>query len=83
MNLDKYRIKAPTSFDRYYYMFLHNSGKQKNYKIDFDDYTSYIGIPTCDANVSTVNVSFYFKMPDGSAYKIPFSELKQATLVED
>lgn len=80
MNLEKYRIKEPTSFDRYYYMLLHNSGKQKNYKITFNDDTSYIGIPTCDANV---NVSFYFKMPDGSAYNIPFSELKQATLVED
>lgn len=85
MNLDKYRVKEPTSFDRYYSIFLQNIVRQKNYKITLNDDTSYTGIPTCGlfltfANNSNVERSFYFKI-DCSLYNIPFSELKEATLV--
>jgi len=83
MGIEQYRIVQPSAFDKYYDVFLQNSLSQQRYRITLSDDQSYIGIPTCGSFVNPIdpNVSFSFLNNDGSEYRIPFSELKQATRV--
>lgn len=80
MGLEKYRI-TPTPFDRYYDVFLQNSFQGRRFRITLVSGDSVDGVPTVGsiANPMDLNVSFYLRLDNGQAYRIPFSDLQEAT----
>jgi hypothetical protein len=80
MGLEKYRI-TPTPFDRYYDVFLQNSFQGRRFRITLVNGDSVAGVPTASsiANPVDPSVSFYVRLDDGQTYRIPFSELQEAT----
>lgn len=83
MGIDMYKV-APTAFERYYDAFLQNSFRGRRFKIVLKSGESSVGVPTSGsiANPLDPNVSFSFKTDDGGMYRIPFVDLKEATVVE-
>jgi len=82
MGLEKYRI-TPTQFDRYYDVFLQNTFQGRRFRITLVSGDLFAGVPTAGsiANPTDPNVSFYVRLDDGQTYRIPFSELQEATPV--
>jgi hypothetical protein len=79
MGLEKYRI-TPTLLNRYYDVFLQNSVHSRRFRITLISGDSVSGVPTAGSLASPTDphVSFYLRLDDGGAYRIPFSELKEA-----
>jgi hypothetical protein len=79
MGLEKYRIN-PTSFDRYYDVFLQNSLRRRRFRITLLSGEHVDGVPTAGsiANPSNPDASFFFRLDDGHLYQIPFAHLKEA-----
>jgi hypothetical protein len=83
VGLEKYKVTS-TAFERYYDIFLQNAFRGRRYKIVLASGDSSIGIPTSGSLVNPLdpNVSFAFKAEDGSVYRIPFADLKEASVEE-
>ena len=79
MGLERYRI-TPTSFDRYYDIFLQNSFRGRRFRITLVSGDSVEGVPTAGsiANPTDPNVSFFLRLDDGRSYRIPFTDLQEA-----
>ena len=82
MGLEKYRI-TPTSFDRYYDIFLQNSFRGRRFRITLVNGDSVEGVPTAGsiANPTDPKVSFFLRVDDGRSYQIPFADLSEALAV--
>lgn len=82
MAFDKYRSHGPSPFELYYDAFLHNDGRR--YRLVLLSGEQETGVPTVGSFVDPRNMEntrFQFRADDGTEYQIPFSDLKEATLV--
>jgi len=79
MGLEKYRI-TPTSFERYYDVFLTNAFQGRRFRLTLVSGESVEGVPTAGSivNPADPNVSFVLRQDDGSVYRVPFAELREA-----
>lgn len=82
MGIDKYRVTT-SPFDRYYDTFLQNSLRGRPFKIVLASGDEALGVPTSGSIVNPLdpNVSFAFRTGDGSVYRIPFADLREAVPV--
>lgn len=80
MGIEKYLV-APNTFEQYYDIFLQNSFEGEKYKITPVSGESLTGILTAGASINPMgpNASFDFRSEDGNTYRLPFSELRNAT----
>lgn len=83
MGIDKYKVST-SSFDRYYDTFLQNSLRSREFRIVLESGEEAVGVPTSGSIVNPLDpkVSFSFRTGEGSVYRIPFADLREAVPVE-